>query len=49
MNKLVDRVLTSHDEDVSFARERVKNYLDLLASAGKTEEQLLAFGIEYLK
>ena len=49
MNKLVEAVLSSYGKDVSFARERVSHYLDLLASAGKTEEQLLAFGIEYLK
>jgi hypothetical protein len=49
MNKLVEKVLSSYGKDASFAREKLRNYLDLLASAGKTDEQLLAFGTEYLK
>lgn len=49
MNALVEKVLSSYGKDVSFAREKLRNYFELLASAGKTDEQLLAFGTEYLK
>jgi hypothetical protein len=44
---LLEKVLSSYGKDASFAREKLRNYLDLLASAGKTDEQLLAFGTEY--
>ena len=48
MNDVVERILSSYGRDVSSARERVRNYLALLASAGKTEEELIAFGTAYL-
>jgi len=48
MNDVVERVLSSCSQDVSSARERVRNYLTLLASTGKTEEELIAFGTAYL-
>ena len=49
MNDIVEKVLSSYGKDVSDAREKLRKYLDLLASAGKTDEQLLAFGIAYLQ
>jgi hypothetical protein len=49
MNDVVERILSAYGRDVSGARERVRNYLCLLATTGKTEEQLLAFGTAYLK
>ena len=49
MNDIVEKVLSSHGEHVNGARERVRHYLDLIASTGKTEQQLLAFGRAYLK
>jgi len=49
MNDIVEKVLSSYGKDMSDAREKLRNYLDLLASAGKTDEQLLAFGIAYLQ
>jgi hypothetical protein len=49
MNDIVEKVLSSYGKDASYAREKLKNYLALLASAGKTDEQLLTFGIAYLK
>jgi hypothetical protein len=49
MNDLVEKILSSYSEDVTGAREKVRNYLNLLASTGKTEQQLLAFGTAYLK
>jgi len=49
MNDILEKVLSSYGEDVSGAREKVRHYLNLLASTGKTEQQLLAFGTAYLK
>lgn len=49
MNNIVEKVLSSFDKDVSGARAKVRNYLSLLASTGKSEQQLLAFGRAYLK
>jgi hypothetical protein len=49
MNDIVEKVLSSYGKDMSDAREKLRNYLDLLASAGKTDEQLLAFGIAYVQ
>ena len=49
MNDILDEVLSSYGDDVNGARERVRGYLNLLASTGKTEQQLLAFGTAYLK
>ena len=49
MNDIVEKVLRSYGGDVSGAREKLQNYLDLLAPVGKTERQLLALGKAYLK
>jgi hypothetical protein len=49
MNDIVEKVLSSYGNDVSNAREKLKSYLGLLASAGKSDEQLLTFGAAYLK
>ena len=49
MNDVVERIFSAYGKDVIGARERVRNYLRLLETAGKTEEQLLAFGTAYLK
>jgi hypothetical protein len=49
MNDTVERILRSFAQDVSGSRERVKSYLGLLASTGKTDEQLFSLGVAYLK
>ena len=49
MNDIVEKVLSSVGQDVSDAREKLRKYLGLLASAGKTDEELLDFGTAYLK
>jgi len=49
MNDILEKVLSSSGKDVNGARENVRHYLELLASTGKTEQQLLAFGTAYLK
>jgi hypothetical protein len=49
MDDVVERVLSAYGKDLSGAREKVRNYLRLLATAGKTQEQLLAFGTAYLE
>jgi hypothetical protein len=49
MNDIVERVLASHGGDVSTEREKVRHYLSLLASAGKTDEELFVIGKAYLK
>ena len=50
MNEIVERVLSSASHSVgSEAREKVRNYISLLASTGKTEQQLVQFGKAYLK
>jgi hypothetical protein len=50
MNDIVDRVLSSSDLPVGFeAREKVSNYIGLLASTGKTERQLVRYGKAYLR
>ncbi len=50
MNEIVDKVLRSADPSVGFeAREKVKNYIGLLASAGKSASELEAYGKAYLK
>jgi hypothetical protein len=49
MDDILEKVLSSYGEGVNGAREKVRNYLNLLASTGKTEQQLLAFGAAYLK
>ncbi len=50
MNEIVERVLSSADPSVGFeAREKVRNYISLLASTGKTTHQLERFGRAYLQ
>jgi len=50
MNDIVEKVLSSADPSVgSEAREKVRNYIGLLASTGKTKRQLERFGKAYLK
>ena len=49
MNDIVERVLASHGSDVSTEREKVRHYLNLLASLGKTDKELFIIGEAYLK
>jgi hypothetical protein len=50
MNDVVERVLISVGQSVgSETREKVRNYISLLASTGKTRRQLECFGKAYLK
>ena len=49
MNDLVEGILRSFDTDANGSREKVRHYLGLLASTGKTDEQLFRLGIAYLK
>lgn len=50
MNDIVDRVLNSHGRNVSEPTQaKLFDYLNLLASAGKTPQELLTFGEAYLK
>ena len=49
MNEVVARVLQSVDRGVGeITLLKVQNYVNLLASVGKTEEQLVALGQAYL-
>ncbi len=48
MNDVVERVLSSAGPVGLEARERVRNYISLLASTGKTNRQLERFGKAYL-
>jgi hypothetical protein len=50
LKNIVDRVVSSFGYEVSEpTQEKLLNYIRLLASTGKTEEQLLRFGMAYLK
>jgi hypothetical protein len=50
MKDIVERVLHSCDREVArSARGKISNYIGLLASTGKTDEQLVALGAAYLK
>ena len=50
MNDTVEKVLSSVDPSVGFnAREKVRNYIFLLASTGKTHRQLEHLGKAYLR
>ena len=50
MNEIVERVLSAADPSLGFeAREKVRNYICLLASTGKTTGQLERFGRAYLQ
>ena len=47
---IVDNVVSSYGGEVSeTTQERLLNYVRLLASTGKTDDQLLAFGMAYLR
>jgi hypothetical protein len=49
MDQIVETIIKSFDQDVGeFAHEKVRSYIDLLASVGKTEEQLVDLGKAYL-
>lgn len=50
MNDVVDRILRSSSHEVAVVtRQKVANYIDLLASTGKTKRQLMRYGSAYLK
>jgi hypothetical protein len=50
MNDIVDQVLNSIDFSAGFeTREKVRNYISLLASTGKTRNQLVRYGRAYLR
>lgn len=50
MNHIVERVLSSADPGVEpEAREKVINYMRLLASTGLTSRQLERFGRAYIR
>ena len=49
MNDIVDTILRALDRDIGeTAHGKVRNYINLLASTGKTDEQLVALGKAYL-
>ena len=50
MDNIVDSVVSSYSGEVSgLTQEKLLNYIRLLASTGKTDEQLLLFGTAYLQ
>ena len=50
LKNIIDSVLSSCGYEVSGpTQEKLLNYIRLLASTGKTDEQLLSFGTAYLK
>lgn len=50
MGDIVERILRSHEGGVSGnIRGKIRNYISLLASTGKTDEQLLQLGKAYLQ
>jgi hypothetical protein len=50
LDSIVNNVVNSYGGEVSEpTQERLLNYMRLLASTGKTDEQLLAFGMAYLR
>jgi hypothetical protein len=50
MSDIVERILRSQEGSVSGnIRGKMRNYISLLASTGKTDEQLLQLGKAYLK
>jgi hypothetical protein len=50
VKNIVERVVSSHGHEVSGpVKERLLNYIRLLASAGIADEQLLTFGRAYVK
>lgn len=50
MNDIIERVLQRSGRDVGLeTREKVSNYINLLASTGKSNRQLMRFGTAYLR
>jgi hypothetical protein len=50
LNDIVDSVLSTYGSSVSAAtRQRLFQYITLLASAGKTRKQLQRLGVAYLR
>jgi hypothetical protein len=50
LHNIIDSVVSSYNGEVSvLTQEKLSNYMQLLASTGKTDEQLLAFGTAYLR
>jgi|APAra7269097403_1048558.scaffolds.fasta_scaffold05926_1 hypothetical protein len=50
MNDIIESVLKNSDREVGAeARERVAEYLHMLARAGKTKRQLIRYGTAYVK
>ena len=50
MNDIIDTVLQSFGRDVEETTiGKVSNYIRLLASTGKSDEQLVALGMAYLE
>ena len=50
LKNIVDSVVGLHGAEVSeLTQNKLLNYIQLLASTGKTDEQLLTFGAAYLK
>ncbi len=50
LNEIVENILSSYGGNVSaLTQQRLFNYMKLLASAGKTREQLHWFGTAYLR
>jgi hypothetical protein len=45
---IVEAIFKSFEGESEVAAEKVRNYIDLLASTGKTEEQLVTLGKAYL-
>jgi hypothetical protein len=49
IDDIVEDVLSSQNEDAGGVRPRLKNYLSMLASTGKTDGELKACAKAYLK
>jgi hypothetical protein len=50
LQNIVDRIVSSYGAEVSRpTREKLINYIQLLASTGITDEKLLTFGRAYLR
>jgi hypothetical protein len=50
LDNIVDSVVSSYSGEVSgLTQQKLLNYIRLLASTGKTDEQLLLFGSAYLQ
>jgi hypothetical protein len=50
MNEIIEKVISSADPSLGFeAHEKVRNYIGLLASTGKTARQLERLGRAYLR